>query len=739
VRVYSRHIVALTPGTRLGIYQIIARIGAGGMGEVFRARDTKLNRDVALKVLPDVFAGDPDRLTRFTREAQTLASLNHPNIAHIHGMEEADDVHALVMELVEGDDLSQRLARGAIPLDEALPIARQIADGLEAAHEQGIIHRDLKPANVKVRADGTVKVLDFGLAKMLGASESGASGGLSLSPTLSLQGTFAGTILGTAAYMSPEQARGKPVDKRTDIWAFGCVLYEMLTGKQAFDAGDTISDAVAAILTREPDWNALPPSTPTSVRAVLRRCLEKDRKRRLADIADARLEMDDGTLALVEDRHHTTPKSRTRWPERAVWALVGIGMAMLAVGANRYFIRDAIDSRTIQFEMSVPEGWTLTPPTATFSSAPLAVSPDGRRVAIVARNADGKALLWVRALETLAAQPLTGTEGAASPFWSPDSRFLGFFADGKLKKIAASGGPVTVIGDAVSSRGGAWGRDGTIIFAASPSARAGLGNQVIQRISSSGGASAVVSTIAPGERYHLRPSFLPDGRHFLFRSMPQSAALTSGVELASLDVSSHQRLFHTHDTSPVLYAQGHVFFVRGDTLLAQSFDLRRLELAGEALPVAEQVQLDSTSVPLAAYSVSDEGVLVYRSGPSLRTSTLTWLDRTGKRLDQLGEAGPFTGARLSPDGRRLAVSLTDLALATDDLWVLEVASGLRTRLTFDAGDEGNPTWSPDGAQIAFSSSRSGHLDLYVKIVVAARGSGNPACGRLRQDAHDLVA
>src|SRR5882762_2412847 len=486
-------------GQQLGCYKIVFLVGAGGMGDVYQAHDTKLNRDVAIKVLPEAFINDPERLSRFQREARTLAALNHPNIATIHGLERADGVNYLVMELVPGHTLAERVSSGALQIAEALKVAAQIAEALEAAHEKGVIHRDLKPANVKVTPEGRVKVLDFGLAKAFAGD-----GGLDLShaPTLTAMGTEEGRILGTPAYMSPEQARGKPVNKRTDIWAFGCVLYELLTGKEAF-RGETLSDTIAAVLEREPDLQLLPPATPAKMRDLLRRCLQKDSQRRLRDIGDARIEIEEA-LAAPKDAAPTqagvpvnaTTQRKSR--ERLAWAIAAIAIviAALVLGAFAYFRSVPQDPQTIRFFVSPPETWTLTRQLGLTGSPPnpLAVSPDGHRIALVATSADGKTLLWVRSLDTLNAQPLPGTEGAARPFWSPDSRFLGFFAGGKLKKIDVSGGPPLTLCDAPDDRGGAWSQDGVIVFAPRP-------DSALQKVSDSGGTPIAATVLVPGEAH----------------------------------------------------------------------------------------------------------------------------------------------------------------------------------------------------------------------------------------------
>jgi hypothetical protein len=518
--------MALAHGTRLGPYDIQSLIGAGGMGEVYRARDTRLKREVALKVLPEGFSQDPDRLARFQREAELLATLNHPNIAHIHGLEEADSIRALVMELVEGDTLADLIAHGPIPLGDALPMARQIADAVEAAHEKGVIHRDLKPANVKVTADGRVKVLDFGLAKML-ETEAAAST-LTMSPTLSVRATYAGILLGTAPYMSPEQARGKPVDKRTDIWAFGCVLYEMLSGTRVFD-GEDVTDTLAAIVRADPDWGRLPNDTPPGIRRLLRRCLEKDRKRRLSDIADARLEIDDALHAPSTEIPAAFAAPR-RSGERLAWASALAVVTVIAVAASLWARRPAPPAPEMRVDVVTP---TTTDP-ATF-----ALSPDGRQLVFVG-SGDGPSRLWLRSLAATSAQPLAGTEGASVPFWSPDSRSVAFFADGKLKRLDLGIGQPQPLTNVVARAGGTWSADGVILYPPTS-------GSPLFRVSASGGQAAAVTKL-DRQSSHRFPTFLPDNHHFLFYA--QGTPDTSGIYLGSLDSPNTTRLTAAGQFSP---------------------------------------------------------------------------------------------------------------------------------------------------------------------------------------------
>jgi len=695
----------LAAGTRLGPYQIVAPLGAGGMGEVYRARDTKLGRDVAIKILPDAFVADPDRVARFQREAQLLAALNHPNIAAIYGLDETDGKTAIVLELVEGETLEARLnslrTKGSrLPLDEALPIARQIAEALEAAHEKGVIHRDLKPANIKITAQGAVKVLDFGLAKMAEPSGTSGSAGLSMSPTLSVHATFAGVILGTAAYMSPEQARGRPVDKRTDIWAFGCVLFEMIAGRQTFDAGDTVSDAVAAILKTEPDWSALPADTPVRVRALLRRCLQKDPLRRLRDIGDARLELDD----VVTDPLPSAPvgvAKRSRTSAWLAWSIAGVlGLALAAVG-TAYVMIPRAQPAVVRLQVLAPEGrFDTNVGNNGLNSG--TISPDGRKLAFIIAP---KQQIWIRPIGSLTATPLAGSDGAAPDlFWSPDSQYLGFFAQGKVKKIDVGGGPPQTLCTVQSGRGGAWNRDGIIVF--------GQLTGPLMQVSASGGEPSVAIKAPAADDALWNPSFLPDGRHVLFRvqgSTPGMFVGTLGSDVVSrvLKEDYHAR-----------YASGHLLYVKEGTLLAQPFDPSTLSTSGDPSAVVEHVSYSSV---LGAFSVSPNGVLTYRnavsSGDDLQ---LTWVDRTGKSIGTVGAAGAYYGVDLAPDGQRIAVHRH--VEEGGDIWVVDSERGTMSRLTLDSShDNVAPVWSPDGRRIAYSSQRGRAWAIYAR---AADGSGD---------------
>jgi Tol biopolymer transport system component len=686
-------------GTKVGHYEVTAHLGSGGMGDVYQAADTKLGRGVAIKFLPEAFSHDTERVARLQREARVLASLNHPNIAAIHGLEEIDAHHFLVMELVPGETLADRLKRGVIPIEEALLIAKQIAEALEEAHEKGVIHRDLKPANIKVTPDGKVKVLDFGLAK---AYESGqANVALSNSPTISIAATNAGVILGTAAYMSPEQASGKTVDKRTDLWAFGVVLLEMLTGRPVFE-GETVSHVLASVLKDEPDWNALPQGTPEPIHRLLGRCLEKDRKRRQDSAADARLEIEEAQSApsAVTGVANAGPhggSSRALWIALAVAALAAVGMAIPA----------ALHLREIPPEQRVIRTLIEPPPGTQFDFSnglglPV-ISPNGKKIVFGARTSDGKNPLWVRSLDGLVAQPLAGTDGAAFPFWSPDIRFIAFFEDGRLQKIDAAGGPVLTLAEAPNGRGGSWSRSGDIVF------DPGGNSPTMMRVSSAGGVAAPILK----ERGSF-PFFLPDGKHFLFQGNPVDVGRS--VNVASLDNAS-AKVLRTADTNAV-YAEMNLLFILHGTLMAQPFDPDRLASNGEAVPIAEKVGATLGTGRASSVSVADSGLLLYVQGLGESGYPLAWYGRDGKRLTQVASSATQAWVHLSPDQKKAVGSV--VSPQGNDVWTYDLERGLKTRLTFDASG-GYPIWSADGQRIYFRAQKKNHFDLYRKT---ADGSGN---------------
>ncbi|MGQ0732287.1 MAG: protein kinase domain-containing protein [Acidobacteriota bacterium] len=684
----------LAIGARLGPYEVVGPLGAGGMGEVYRARDTKLNRDVALKILPDAFAGDPNSLQRFTREAQTLAALNHANIAHIHGLEESVPstgsgqvaVRALVMELVEGEDLARRLARGPIPLAEALPIARQIAEALEAAHELDIVHRDLKPANIKVRDDGTVKVLDFGLAKALDSATGGSRGpDPSQSPTVAGV-SMAGAIVGTAAYMAPEQAKGRPVNRRADIFAFGCVLFEMLAGRRAFE-GDDVAEILSRVLQSEPDWTRLPRDTPPRIRELLRLCLEKNPKQRRSDSADVRIDLE----RAIKPSESAVSAPTSASGARAAWIAVTVMAPAFAALVVWQMWRQPAEPVEMRLDIA-------TPPT----TAPLQfeLSPDGMSLVYVAFSGD-QLHLWVRRLDKDSAQPLTGTAGAEDPFWSGDGRSIGFFAGGKLKRIDLAGGQAQILADAPTPRGGTWNVAGTIVYAPF--------NGSLRRIAATGGEAAEATTLLDGQVNHRFPQFLPDGRHFLFQSSRPPEA--NGVFLGSLD-GTPPKWLTASDTFGAYLGPDRVLFMRQGALRARRLDLTRGELVGDPEVLADGVAFDPSAM-VGGFSTSSNGRFAYRGGAISRRH-LTWFDRSGNIVGHVGEPDVETlrGLDLSPDGRRVVVDRT--VLANRDVWLIDRTTGGLTRFTFDPAVDGYPVWSPDGSQIVFETNRRGDYDLYVK-------------------------
>jgi Tol biopolymer transport system component len=690
---YNPSRLALTPGTRLGVYEVTALIGEGGMGQVFRATDTKLKRQVAIKILPPSVAADAERLARFQREAEVLASLTHPNIAAIYGLEESGGLTALVMELVEGDDLSQRIARGALPLDEALPLARQIAEALEAAHEQGIIHRDLKPANIKVRGDGTVKVLDFGLAKAM--EPTGAlSASASMSPTITTPAmTQAGMILGTAAYMSPEQAKGRTVDTRSDVWAFGAVLYEMLTGTRAFP-GEEVSEVLASVLAREPDWTRVPAMLSPALATFLRRCLHKNPKQRIGSLQDVRLALEGAfETAAPQTTAATSSASRGRLVWMAACAAAAVVMVSLAIPALRY-VRETPSPET-RVDIVTP---------ATDEPASFAISPDGRQFVFVA-SGDGASRLWLRSLATATAQPLAGTEDARHPFWSPDSRSVGFFAGDALKRLDLGSATPHILAMVNAGSGGTWNRDGVIVFAGSAT------GALLTRVSATGGAVTVISTLGPQQQSQRGPHFLPDGHRFLFYVLGRPD--TAGIYLGTLDGSAPTRLTPA-DNPGVYLPSGWLLWVRGGTLFAQRLDVAHAALVGAPTTLADGVA--GENLQNSAVTVSATGLVAYRAG-ALKQRQLTWFDRSGTARGTVGapDGNNLRDPRVSPDGRRVVVQRT--LQGNSNLWLLD---GARiNRFTFDAAHDDRAVWSPDGTRIVFRSNRSGPGDLYQKLTTGA--------------------
>ena len=673
----------LSSHTRIGSYEVLSPLGAGGMGEVYRARDSRLNRDVALKVLPPSFAGDADRLARFSREAHVLAALNHPHIAAIYGLEEHGETRALVLELVEGETLAARLSRGPLPVPEALDIARQVAAALEAAHDQGIIHRDLKPANISITRAGVVKVLDFGLAKLTEHAVAGSGPGSSLSPTITSPAlaTHAGMMLGTAAYMSPEQARGKEADRRADLWAFGCVLYEMLTGRQAF-AGETVTDVVAAVVTKEPDLTRLPADTPSAVRWLLTRCLQKDPRQRFSGAADAALLLD--PTAVVDVRATPTRGRRTHWKLLGGAAAAAIVLVVAGVAAATYW-RAPSESRPLVFEIPV----TIAPIDHT-----IAVSPDGRRLVYSAST--GQSIgLWMRSLDDLKPRLLPGTNGVgsfSSPFWSPDSRYVAFIVDGKLKRIEVDSGVVETLA-AVDGQpgGGTWGITGTILVAAN--------DHGLRSVPSTGGALTDVTKRNADEIYHDCPAFLPDGRHFIYLGYgdkPEARA----IYVSELGSTTRTRLMASD--SCAFFASGQIITVRDRTAFARPFDVKALAFSGDAVPIATDVATFAGD-EVAVLTASDNGVIAYRTRPGEAANrSLVWVDRNG-RQSPAGAVVRTASIQLSPDGERVAYS--EATGGADDIWVQDLVRGVKTRLSTDPGPDHGAVWSADGRSVAWDSHR----------------------------------
>ena len=727
----------LLAGRRIGVYQIQGLLGAGGMGEVYRARDTKLGRDVALKVLPDAFTRDPDSSRSFQARSARTRVAQPPAHWGDHGFEDSGETHALVLELVEGDTLADRIARGPVPLDEVLPIAHQIGEALEAAHEQGIIHRDLKPSNVKITSEGVVKVLDFGLAKLAHPDPAVSPSEVTASPTITSppQMTDAGVILGTAAYMAPEQAKGRPADKRCDVWAFGCALYEMVTGNRAFH-GEDVSDTLAAVLLGEPDWAALPAEVPAAIRTLLRRCLAKDRRQRIADIAVALFVLDDPASAAPISSATIAPRPPL-WRRMAIpsgtW-LIGVAMAGIAVWfATRATIPPPRVSRFL-----------ITPPSAaalTLSGVRnVVLTPDGSRLVYLGPN--GTAL--VRALDQLDATPLTGLGTPVGPFVSPDGQWVGFFDEAfALKKVPITGGPTVTLGRAdAGGRGASWGPDGTIIFA-TQNETTGL-----QRIAASGGEPTVLTrpNRASGEADHLWPEILPGGQAVLFTITATTGGLDQ-AQIAVLDLrtgtqtilirgGSDARYVSSGPGSPTRGDRGgdHLVYAAAETLRAVAFDLARLAVVGTPVAVVPQVLMLTGPTGAANMAVAADGTLVYLSGGGLSAlaRSLVWADRQGQETPMPVPTRNYAYPRLSPDGTRLALFIADQEGA--DIWLWDLARATLTRATFDPGTDIYPVWTPDGRGVLFSSQRAGARNLFAQ---AADGTG--VVTRLTESPHQQDA
>lgn len=703
--------MTLEPGKKLAHYEVLGPLGAGGMGEVYRARDAKLGREVALKILPAAFMNDPARLARFEREAKLLASLNHPNIAAIYGLEQSTVGPFLVLELVEGPTLAERLASGPLEMAEAFRAAINIAEALEHAHDLGVMHRDLKPANIKISPEGKIKLLDFGLAKAL--SDPVPQGDLSQSPTMTMTATQSGMILGTAPYMSPEQAEGKPADRRSDVWSFGCVLYEILTGKRAFE-GKTVSHILVHILESDPYWEALPANLPPAARALLENCLTKDPAERLRHIGDARLslKMPAKTAAAPVVEAAPTPappvmagvsaRPNRTWP---AWVAASIFAAGLAALAYAHFSEAPPVANVLRFQIQPPENSSFT--------HHMVLSPDGKRGAFIAPVPGGASQIWVRDLDSLDMRPLTGTDAPQQHiFWSPDSRTIVFDQQSRLRKVDVTGGPVQTVSTVSGQfRGGAWNAEGMIVFGTSTG---------LWRVPAAGGTPTQLAALDPKETAHQVAIFLRDQRHFLFRRTFQDPE-KAGLYLGSLDFSKEQQgaklILATAQLADYVPARdeapnGYLLFLREGQLMAQTFDDSKLELTGEAVPIAEDI---GNSFQMGYFSASGNGLLAFRRGSTRGNSQYTWYDRTGKNLGVALGAGAYNSVALSPDGTRA------VGERNGDIWLLDFATGVSAQFTFDPAVDVDPIWSHDGSRIAFASQRGGVLDLYQKV---SSGAGN---------------
>jgi serine/threonine-protein kinase len=712
-------LMALKPGARIGPYEVATQIGEGGMGEVYRAMDMTLGRTVAIKVLPDAFASDAERLARFEREARNLAALNHPNIAQIYGVERSTPVPALVMELVEGPTLADRIARGPIPVDEALPIARQIAEALEAAHEQGIVHRDLKPANIKVRDDGTVKVLDFGLAKAV-VPVAAISSNQSLSPTITTPAmTQMGVILGTAAYMAPEQAKGRPADKRTDVWAFGCVLYEMLTGRRAFE-GEDLSDTLANILKSAPDWTLLPSDLPAPIRNLVTMCVEKDRRRRIGEASVAKFLLSEDATRVVSDAPAAAADAALTpvrpWPLRR-FALVSASLFLiggLAGAATVWLTTRGTPPQLARFEVMTTGSEALALGGLTRD---IAISPDG--TGVVYRS--GSSQLFIRPIDQLKPTLLTAsaTSLPANPFFSPDGQWVGFHTPVGVWKVAVSGGPSLLVSQLAGvPRGASWGLDGTIVFAKE-------GEPGLRRVSAGGGEATVLTRPDPGrgEASHIWPEFLPRGRAVLFTIEPPGGA-GGAAQIAVLDLETGMSKILLRGGSDARYApSGHLVYTAAGTLRAVPFDLDRLEVSGAPVPVIPDVATSGAGG--ANFALADNGTLVYAPAGTNSTiagpRTLVWVDRQGREEPIDAPPRSYLYPRLSPDGTRVALDIRD---EQSDIWLFDLTRNNLRRVTFDPGIDQFPVWTPDGRRIVFSTSRGGRSGRTISSQ-AADGSGFP--------------
>ena len=707
--------MTLTAGTKLGRYEIRSQLGAGGMGEVYLAHDPKINRGVAIKILPTMVASDSERLRRFEQEVQATGKLNHPNILAVYDVETHDGSPYVVYELLEGETLRERLRGGAIATRKAVDFALQIANGLSAAHAKGIVHRDLKPDNLFVTNDGHLKILDFGLAKLVEPRSNVEDQTDVLTRKVN---TDPGALMGTAGYMSPEQVRGRGVDHRTDIFSFGAVFYEMLSGRRAFH-GESAIETLNAILKEDPpDLTGTNPNIAPALERVVSHCLEKSPDRRFQSATDVAfaLESLSGVTSLPSQQTATTKSlvpSRFWTKERLIWlgvcAFLAIAAAVLAFSR---FSQSQPSSHAVQLAFTTPE--------KTTRATHITVSPDGLRVAFLATNAEGKREIWVRSLDTSVAQTLAGTDEAVSPFWSPDSRSLGYFARGKLYTVDASGGRPQVLCEVRNDRGGAWNRDGVILFA---------GPEGLYRVSAQGGTPTLATKLHPYEEAHRWPYFLPDGRHFIFLA-DAGTAENHQIRLGSLDSQETPILFGAI-TRVAYAAPGYLLYVNQGALLAQPFDSQKLKLTGEPATLAESIAEVGPNHEFD-FSVSDNGVLAYQA--SSRMTELVWFDRSGKKLEVVGEPDNFASIALSPDGRRALASMLDADGRAADVWLVDLSHGSKSRLTFDPYSDAEAVWSPDGTRVVFTSNRDGAFsELHV---TSSNASGNDQ-KLLEADANDI--
>ncbi|MEX2117626.1 MAG: protein kinase [Bacteroidota bacterium] len=698
-------------GQTISHYKILEKLGEGGMGIVYKAQDTKLNRTVALKFLPEHISASEADTARFMQEAQAAASLNHPNICTIHGIEEADKKNFIVMEFVDGQMLQEK--KSSLSMKQALDIGIQIAEGLSAAHEKGIVHRDIKPENIMIRKDGRVQIMDFGLAKLRGASRL----------------TKEGSTVGTAGYMSPEQVQGQETDHRSDIFSLGVLLYEMLSGQPPFKGIHETAISYEIVNVDSRPLSSIKSEIPPELDGIVLECLQKDpneraqsskqvaidlkrykresSRERVSHVTSAQPAMRTSGIGRPEISQ-TEMSDRNEWTRKTPWIVSTFCFIGMMAFALLYLFEPSADRTVVRSSLLPPEKAGYS---SLYGGGHFAISADGSKLAFVAIDSTGRSRLWVRAMNSFTSLPLPGTEGAAFPFWSPDNRFIGFFSGSKLRKIEAVGGPPTAICDAPDGRGGTWNKDGVIVFA--PNWIGGL-----YQVPSAGGSPTLITALdtTHREQTHRWPTFLPDGEHILYYARSSAGgteADADAIKITSIDGTGNKRLFSA--SSNVEYASGHILFVRQSVVMAMPFDASSLTASGEAIPIAEQVGYE-VNFNRGHFAVSNNGIFVYQTGSSTSGIQMTWVDRTGKTLRKVGEPALFGGGQLSPDGKRLAVSVFEPQSRNRDIWVYDLARDVRTRFTFDPGVEEYPVWSPDGTRLMYASDKKGHLDIYQKAV-----------------------